>query len=161
MLGEIVQQIIEEGGLSEFVQSQPALQSIILTSGSSWKPQMDMLDNDSEICIYLSIPGVKNSSIDIDILNNRMMISGERDCPYTQSDYQVKRSEISYGRFQRVITLPIGVTNQGSVSTSIKDGVLLVKIDKRVEQQNRFSVRVPDGGELSSRVNSTESENNN
>lgn len=153
MLGEIVQQIIEEGGLSEFVQSQPALQSIILTSGSSWKPMMDMLDNDNEICIYLSIPGVKNSSIDIDILNNRMMISGERECPYTQSDYQVKRSEISYGRFQRVITLPIGVTNQGSVSTNIKDGVLLVKIDKRVEQQNRFSVRVP--------LNSSESENNN
>ena len=150
MLGEIVQQIIEEGGLSDFVQSQPALQSIILTSGSC-KPQMDMLDNDNEICIYLSIPGVKNSSIDIDILNNRMMISGERETPYNQSDYQVKRSEISYGRFQRVITLPIGVTNQSSVSTSIKDGVLLVKVDKRVEQQNRFSVR----------VNSSEGENNN
>ena len=93
----------------------------------------------------------KNSSIDIDILNNRMMISGERECPYTQSDYQVKRNEISYGRFQRVITLPLGITNQSSVSTSMKDGLLLVKVDKRVEQQNRFTVR----------VNSTESENNN
>lgn len=153
MLGEIVQQIIEEGGLTDFVQSQPTLQSIILSSGSgsTWKPMMDMLDNDNEICIYLSIPGVKNSSIDIDILNNRMMISGERESPYNQTDYQVKRSEIQYGKFQRVITLPISVTNQSSVSTNIKDGVLLVKIDKRVEQQNRFTLR----------VNSTENENNN
>ena len=151
MIGEIVQQIIEEGGLSDFVQSQPALQSIILTSGSNWKPSMDMLDNDNEICIYLIIPGVKNSSIDIDILNNRMMISGERETPYNQTDYQVKRSEIQYGRFQRVITLPISVTNQSSVSTNIKDGVLVVKVDKRVEQQNRFTLR----------VNSNESENNN
>ena len=153
MFGEIVQQIIEEGGLSDFVQSQPALQSIILSSGSgsNWKPLMDMLDNDNEICIYLSIPGVKNSSIDIDILNNRMMISGERESPYNQTEYQVKRNEIQYGRFQRVITLPISVTNQSSVSTSIKDGVLFVKVDKSVEQQNRFSVR----------VNSTETENNN
>jgi HSP20 family molecular chaperone IbpA len=152
MLGEIVQQIIEEGGLSDFIQSQPSLQSVILSSasGSSWKPQLDMLDNDNEICIYLSIPGVKKDSIDIDILNNRMMISGERDCPYNQTDYQLKRSEISYGRFQRVITLPIGVTNQGSITTNIKDGVLMLKVDKRVEQQNRFTVR----------VNSTESENN-
>lgn len=150
MLGEIVQQIIEEGGLSDFVQSQPSLQSIILSSGSNWKPSMDMLDNDNEICIYLSIPGVKNSSIDIDILNNRMMISGERETPYNQTDYQVKRSEIQYGRFQRVITLPISVTNQSSVSTNIKDGVLVVKVDKRVEQQNRFTLRV-----------NSESENNN
>ena len=153
MFGEIVQQIIEEGGLSDFVQSQPALQSIILNSGSgsNWKPSMDMLDNDNEICIYLSIPGVKNSSIDIDILNNRMMISGDREIPYNQTEYQVKRSEIQYGKFQRVITLPISVTNQSSVSTSIKDGVLVLKVDKRVEQQNRFSLR----------VNSTECENNN
>lgn len=150
MLGEIVQQIIEEGGLTDFVQSQPALQSIILNSGSTWKPQIDILDNDNEICIYLSIAGVKNSSIDIDILNNRMMISGVRESPYNQSDYQVKRSEISYGRFQRVITLPISVTNQSSVTTTIKDGILLVKVDKRAEQQNRFTLR----------VNSTESENN-
>jgi len=151
MFGEIVQQIIEDGGLSEFVQSQPALQSIILTPGSSWKPQLDMLDNVNEICLFLNIPGVNKSSIDIDILNNRMLISGERECPYNQTEYQLKRGEIHYGKFQRVITLPISVTNQGSVSTNLKDGILSVKIDKRIEQQNRFSIR----------VNSTDSENNN
>jgi HSP20 family protein len=80
-----------------------------------------------------------------------MMISGDRETPYNQTEYQVKRSEIQYGKFQRVITLPISVTNQSSVSTSIKDGVLVLKVDKRVEQQNRFSLR----------VNSTECENNN
>ena len=58
MLGEIFQQIIDEGGLSDFVQSQPALQSIILNSDSSWKPQMDLLDNDNDGVI---------SAINIDI----------------------------------------------------------------------------------------------
>lgn len=136
MLGEIVQQFIQESLNSTTTDRNQ--------STGDWKPSMDLLDNDDEISIYLMIPGVKNSSIDIDILNNRMMISGQRDIPYVENDFQVRRTEINYGRFQRVITLPIGVTNQGSVSTSLKDGVLKVKIDKRIEQQNRFSVRVND-----------------
>jgi HSP20 family molecular chaperone IbpA len=143
MFGEIVQQLIQEslngGNVSELVQNSV---SELVQNSSDWKPLMDMLDNDNEICVYLTLPGVKNSSIDIDILNNRMMISGEREKPYSQNDYQVKRTEIHFGRFQRVITLPISVTNQSSVSTQLKDGILKVKIDKSVEQQNRFSVRV-------------------
>ena len=141
MLEEIVNQLIQEGGLSNLVQSsQTGWGSTVVSS--DWKPSIDILDNDDEILVYLTLSGVKNSSIDIDILNNRMLISGEREKPYSNTNYQVKRSEISYGRFQRVITLPIGVTNQGSVSTQFKDGLLRVKIDKRVEQQNRFTVRV-------------------
>jgi len=138
MLEELVNQLIQNG----VVQSSPVWNNTI---GSDWKPMIDLLDNDDEILIYLCLSGVKNSTIDIDILNNRMMISGEREKPYNQPDYQVKRTEISYGRFQRVITLPISVTNQGSVSTQFRDGLLMVKIDKRVEQQNRFTVRVNSG----------------
>jgi len=137
MLGEIVQQFIQDS-----LNSSSSASTDRNSSTGDWKPSLDLLDNDNEISIYLMIPGVKNSSIDIDILNNRMMISGERETPYSESDYQIKRTEINYGRFQRVITLPISVTNQSSVSTQLKDGVLKVKIDKRIEQQNRFSVRV-------------------
>ncbi len=128
-----------QDGLGNLVQSQSSWGN---SSLSEWKPAIDILDNDDEILVYLTLPGVKNSTIDIDILNNRMLISGERERPYVQTNYQVKRSEIPYGRFQRVITLPISVTNQGSVSTQFKEGLLRVKIDKRIEQQNRFSVRV-------------------
>jgi len=138
MLEELVNQLIQNG----VVQSSPVWNNTI---GSDWKPMIDLLDNDDEILIYLCLSGVKNSTIDIDILNNRMMISGEREKPYNQTDYQLKRTEISYGRFQRVITLPISVTNQGSVSTQFRDGLLMVKIDKRVEQQNHFTVRVNSG----------------
>jgi HSP20 family protein len=115
-----------------------------------------MIDNDDEILLFLTLPGVKNSTIDIDILNNRMMISGEREKPYVQTNYQVKRTEIPYGRFQRVITLPISVTNQGSVSTQFKEGMLRVKVDKRSEQQNRFTVRV-----ISDTLETDTTENNN
>jgi|694.fasta_scaffold07629_3 HSP20 family protein len=138
MFEDIVQQIMQDG-LGNLVQSQSSWGN---SSLSEWKPAIDILDNDDEILVYLTLPGVKNSTIDIDILNNRMLISGERERPYVQTNYQVKRSEIPYGRFQRVITLPISVTNQGSVSTQFKEGLLRVKIDKRIEQQNRFSVRV-------------------
>ena len=137
---ELVNQLIQNG----LVQSSSPVWNTN-TTGSDWKPMIDLLDNDDEILIYLCLSGVKNSTIDIDILNNRMMISGEREKPYNQTDYQLKRSEISYGRFQRVITLPISVTNQGSVSTQFRDGLLMVKIDKRIEQQNRFTVRVNSG----------------
>ena len=147
---EIVNQIMQNGFDNLVLQSSSGLNT------SEWKPSIDMLDNDDEILVYLCLSGVKNSSIDIDILNNRMMISGEREKPYIQTDYQVKRTEISYGRFQRVITLPVSVTNQGSVSTQFRDGLLMVRVDKRIEQQNRFTVRVNSGS-----IENTTEENNN
>jgi len=150
MLEEIVNQIMQNGFDNLVLQSSSGLNT------SEWKPSIDMLDNDDEILVYLCLSGVKNSSIDIDILNNRMMISGEREKPYIQTDYQVKRTEISYGRFQRVITLPVSVTNQGSVSTQFRDGLLMVRVDKRIEQQNRFTVRVNSGS-----IENTTEENNN
>jgi len=150
MLGEIVQQFIQDSLNSSSSSTDRN------SSTGDWKPSLDLLDNDNEISIYLMIPGVKNSSIDIDILNNRMMISGERETPYSESDYQIKRTEINYGRFQRVITLPVSVTNQGSVSTQFRDGLLMVRVDKRIEQQNRFTVRVNSGS-----IENTTEENNN
>ncbi len=80
MFGELVQQIIQNG------LSESSTEIGVWNNQMEWKPALDLMDNDDEICLYLTLPGVKNSSIDIDILNNRMMISGEREKPLEQQN---------------------------------------------------------------------------
>lgn len=109
--------------------------------GVIYSPHIDLIEHETYIYIYMDIPGVEKSDIDIEILNNKISITCIRNKPY---DISAKRSEIYYGNFQRKITLPISVTNKNSISTSFKNGVLKITVDKAIEERNKFKVEIED-----------------
>ena len=101
-----------------------------------------MIDNAREIKIYVNMSGIKADDIDVDFFNNIVNIKGERHRPYIETDCVIHKKEIVYGSFERVINLPISVTNRDSVNITFDNGILLISIDKTRETRNRFSMRV-------------------
>lgn len=124
------------GALSEFLQSQG------VNLNDIWQPAVDIVENTTNVSVYINIPGVKNDTIDVDFFNNRIVVTGERKRPFSER-MSVVKNEIIYGRFERQIIIPISVTNRENVKISSKGGVLLITIDKTGEERNRFSLRVP------------------
>jgi HSP20 family molecular chaperone IbpA len=104
-------------------------------------PNIDLVEDELYIYLYIDIPGVEKSAIDIEIFNNKIGIICNRLKPY---EISAKRNEIYYGNYQRKITLPISVTDKSSVSTSLKNGVLKLTIDKEREEKNKFKVDIED-----------------
>lgn len=99
-------------------------------------PKLDIINNPENIHIVVDLPGMEMDEVSIALFNNELTISGERKRYFSN----VIQSELSYGPFRRVITLPIAVTQKESVSKNFYNGVLTISIDKRNEEQNRFNI---------------------
>ena len=105
-------------------------------------PDCDIIQNENEMIIYLSLPGVDKSSINIEFQNNKVIVSGEKNKPYTNEGYTIKSSQIYYGRFNKTVRIPIVVTNPESVVRTFEDGLLTIKILFNVERENFFSLGI-------------------
>jgi HSP20 family molecular chaperone IbpA len=101
---------------------------------------IDVLNTDSSMYIYAEIPGVSKDCVDVDFYNNKLTITVEKNRKYDSPEM----SEIKYGKAERTITLPICVTKKDTVSVGYSDGILRVKINKLLEEENKFSVKIDD-----------------
>jgi HSP20 family molecular chaperone IbpA len=98
---------------------------------------IDIVNEEQTIYIYAELPGIKKESIDIDIYNNKLTIIANRTKPYEEPEV----SEIKSGHMERTLTLPICVTRKETVSVNLNDGILKIKINKLIEEENKFSVK--------------------
>ena len=103
-------------------------------------PPVDIINDTTTLKIFMDIPGINPDSLDVDFYNNKIEISGERERPWTTTI--PTRKEITYGDFTKKIIIPISVTNKASVVLVAKNGVLIITIDKTIEERNRFSIKV-------------------
>lgn len=99
---------------------------------------VDIANDTNKMTIYAQIPFIKKEDIDIDILNNKLTLTVERKCP--EENLSVR--EIKYGKFQRVLTLPLCITRKETVETFLENGILRIIINKYIEESNRFKVSI-------------------
>jgi HSP20 family protein len=104
--------------------------------GYSYIP-VDLVEEGKSIYVYAEIPGVQKEDIELDFFNNQLTIAVDK----TRNHEMGVLSEIKYGRFTRVVTLPICVTRRETVSTTYTNGVLKIRINRLLEEENRFSMR--------------------
>jgi HSP20 family molecular chaperone IbpA len=123
------------------------LQDILYSQGINtnqlWRPAIDLIDRHNDILLYVYLPGVGRESISVDFFNDIVCIKGERE--FINVSNVVSRSqEIVYGEFERRIRLPMSITRRESVTIMFENGVMLVTINKNVENSNRFSLTLDD-----------------
>ncbi len=102
----------------------------------TFNPQFDVKESSDAFILYADVPGVVEKDIDISLVNNRLMITGQR-----QSEEEVKgeayyRSERTWGSFSRSFTLPEGV-EANKVTAELKNGVLIVQLPKTGEAKSK------------------------
>jgi HSP20 family molecular chaperone IbpA len=95
-----------------------------------WRPDITAYRYDDRIEIWVDLAGVEKSDISVDVLPDRVRISGERKPPLPTRDTssrcrQVLTMEIESGRFGREIVLPVEV-NRSKVSAKQENGLLWI-----------------------------------
>jgi HSP20 family protein len=105
----------------------------------NWKPQMDLFETADEIKIIASIAGVDKESMEIEINERAVRISGARRPPFPISEATFCLAEIQYGKFERILFLPKPIDTD-RVSASLSAGVLQISM---VKQRARKSLKVP------------------
>ncbi len=91
---------------------------------------IDMFEREGNVVVKAEMPGIDPARIDVTIVGNELRISGEREEEKEIKDEQYYRSERTYGRVYRALTLPQDCDAE-RISARAKDGVLEVVIPKK------------------------------
>ena len=109
---------------------------------NGWAPALDLREDKDNLVAVLEVPGMKKEDIEVSVHEGVLSISGERKREVETEEAGVHRSERTYGRFQRTLTLPkpIKVTD---IKAGYKDGILTVTMPKTEEAKpKQISVEV-------------------
>jgi HSP20 family protein len=109
---------------------------------NGWAPALDLREDNDNLIATIELPGMRKEDIQVSVQNGVLSISGERTRSSESDDANAYRTERSYGRFQRTLTLPKPV-EVGKVKAAYKDGLLTVTLPKTDEAKpKQISVNV-------------------
>ena len=102
------------------------------TSLAEWAPAVDIKEEEGAYRVQVDLPGLKKEDINIEVNENRLAISGERQFEQEEKRDDYHFVERSYGRFHRAFNLPSSV-DANKIDATYKDGVLEVTLPKKEE----------------------------
>lgn len=94
------------------------------------RPKVDLSAADKEYLLTVEIPGVSEKDVSVDISNNIMTIKGEKKQEKEEKEKNYYRIERSYGSFQRTLSLPEDVDQDG-IKASFSNGVLSITMPRK------------------------------
>lgn len=102
----------------------------------SWRPAVDVQEDETHYLITADVPGVDPGAIDVDVDKGVLTISGRRESTQKQEHDGYQRIERFSGEFSRRFSLPDSVDAENIQATS-RHGVLEVRIPKKPTEQAR------------------------
>jgi HSP20 family protein len=100
---------------------------------NGWAPALDLSEDKDSLVATVEVPGMKKEDIQVSVHEGVLSVSGERARESESDEAGVHRSERSYGRFQRTLTLPKPV-KVSDIKAAYKDGLLTITMPKTEEQ---------------------------
>lgn len=97
-----------------------------------WAPAVDVYEDANNIFVKAELPGLTDKDVDVNIVDNTLVIRGERKKEEEKKERNYYRIERSYGAFQRSIPLPNAVEPE-KIKASFKGGVLEIEMPKKEE----------------------------
>ncbi len=98
-------------------------------------PAVNVMETNDEYKIEVAAPGMKRSDFKVELDNNVLVISSERQDSTDEKDSKgnYTRREFSYRSFQRSFSLPENKVVGDKISAKYADGVLYVTVPKAEE----------------------------
>lgn len=102
----------------------------------TWKPAIELQDTDDNVILRAEIPGIEGKDLDVCVTRDAVAITGEHRYEKKAQDKGFFRSEFRYGKFGRVIPLPVAVKND-QVQADFTNGILTLTLPKVESAKNR------------------------
>jgi HSP20 family protein len=109
---------------------------------SKWSPAIDVAEDDKELSVRAELPGIDPKDLDVSVVGNQLVLSGEKRESSESKEKGVYHSETRYGSFRRTVALPDGVDTE-HVDAQYANGVLTLRLPKTAPaSQKRIEVKV-------------------
>ncbi|HEX4926244.1 MAG TPA: Hsp20/alpha crystallin family protein [Bdellovibrionales bacterium] len=107
-----------------------------------FNPACDIEEQDDHFRISVDLPGVSKDDVKVEVVDNRLVISGERKHEKKEGG---RRSERYYGRFERSFMLPTAI-DVDKIEARYENGVLELAVPKAESAKPR-TVQIQTGKE--------------
>jgi HSP20 family protein len=101
-----------------------------------WLPAIDVSETDTQIQVRAELPGIDPADVDVNVSEDRLVISGEKKSTKTETGNGFSHREIRCGSFSRSIALPEPV-DPAKVSARYDKGMLTVELTKSPTSTSR------------------------
>jgi HSP20 family protein len=102
----------------------------------SWVPSLDVWETEQEVVYAFDLPGIPEEKISIEVKDDTLTVSAQREKTEEVSDEGFYRFERRYGSFARAVGLPQGADPE-RISARYENGVLEVRVPKPEEHKPR------------------------
>ncbi|HAY21299.1 MAG TPA: heat-shock protein Hsp20 [Desulfobacterales bacterium] len=131
-IDRLFEQAFRGFGLSPFWHDRPLLPRL---AEGLLKPSLDLGATDKEYTVTVELPGVDEKDVRLEIVNDNLIIRGEKKQETEEKEKNYYRMERSYGSFERVLSLPEDADQDG-VKATYKKGVLTVTLPRKALPQS-------------------------
>ncbi|MBD2355090.1 Hsp20/alpha crystallin family protein [Tolypothrix sp. FACHB-123] len=106
----------------------------------AWTPAIELQDTNDSIILRAEIPGIEGKDLDVHVTREAVAIAGETRQETKNQEGRFFRSEFRYGKFQRIVNLPVPIQND-RVQAEFKNGILTLTLPK-VEEVKKKVVKI-------------------
>ncbi|MFO7922086.1 MAG: Hsp20/alpha crystallin family protein [Bacteroidales bacterium] len=99
-------------------------------------PAVNIIEGKEDFRIEVAAPGLDKKDFSIDVKNNVLFISSEKQQQDESKEEKIMRREFSYSSFSRSFSLPNTIDTE-KISANHKDGVLNIIIPKKEEAREK------------------------
>ncbi|MFO7369221.1 MAG: Hsp20/alpha crystallin family protein [Bacteroidales bacterium] len=99
-------------------------------------PAVNIIEGKEDYKIEVAAPGLNKEDFKVNLENNLLTISSEKEEKQEEKEEKVMRREFSYCSFSRSFTLPQTV-NADKIRATHKDGILQVVVPKKEEAREK------------------------
>ena len=105
-------------------------------SAQTWVPALDVWETEQELVYAFDMPGIPEEKISIEVQDDTLTVSAERERVGEESGDRFYRFERRYGAFQRAVGLPPGI-DDSKIDAKYVNGVLEIHVPKPEEAKPR------------------------
>lgn len=98
-------------------------------------PAVNVSESNDAFNIEVAAPGMKKNDFKIDLDNNLLIISSEKEDKNEEVDKEgnFHRKEFSYQSFKRSFSLPLNAVDHEKINAKYNEGILHIEIPKKEE----------------------------
>jgi len=102
----------------------------------AFRPEVNVSSDDESYTITLEAAGLTENDISIELMDNRLLIKGNKQDEIENRDEYFYRIERRYGQFQRVLDLPSDVKAE-AIKAKMANGLLTIQLPRQEQSDHK------------------------
>ena len=122
--------------LADIFFGDDLLSNLFENTNRGTMPAVNITESKDDFAIELAAPGLEKKDFNVEIHNNVLTISCQKEMKNEVEDEKVMRREFSYTAFKRSFTLPESADGD-KIKANYNEGILKLSIPKREEAKEK------------------------